>query len=39
LSPDTAALSAQSFSDIAPIVEFLKALSGEIPKIDPPELP
>lgn len=39
LSPDAAALSAQSFSDIAPIVEFLKALSGEIPKVDPPVLP
>ena len=39
LSPDVAALSAQSFSDIAPIVEFLKALSGPLPDLTPPELP
>jgi cytochrome c peroxidase len=39
LSPDAAALSAQSFSDIAPIVEFLNALSGKLPEITPPTLP
>lgn len=39
LSPDVSALSGQSFSDIAPLVEFLKSLSGEIPHIAPPSLP
>ena len=39
LSPDTAALDGVSFSDIAPMVEFLKSLSGKAPKITPPKLP
>lgn len=39
LSPDTSALEGQSFSDIAPIVEFLKSLSGQAPKIIRPKLP
>ncbi len=39
LTPDRSVLSGQSFSDIAPIVEFLKALSGEAPQVSPPKLP
>ncbi|MDP6557727.1 MAG: cytochrome c peroxidase [Pirellulaceae bacterium] len=39
LTPDTSALRGQSFSDIDPIVEFLKSLSGKAPKITPPKLP
>ena len=39
LMPDTSALESQSFSDIAPIVEFLKSLSGKSPEITPPTLP
>jgi cytochrome c peroxidase len=39
LSPDRSALSGQSFSDIGPIVEFLKALTGKVPEITPPTLP
>ena len=39
LSPDTAALDNLSFSDIAPMVEFLKSLSGKAPKVTPPKLP
>ena len=39
LTPDASALDDQSFSDIAPIVEFLKSLSGKAPKITPPKLP
>lgn len=39
LSPDASALANQSFSDISPIVEFLKSLSGKAPKATPPELP
>lgn len=39
LSPDTAALDGLSFSDVAPMVEFLKSLSGKAPKITPPTLP
>lgn len=39
LSPDVAALSGQSFSEISLLVEFLEALSGELPEITAPELP
>jgi cytochrome c peroxidase len=39
LSLDTASLDGVSFSDIAPMVEFLKSLSGKAPKITPPKLP
>lgn len=39
LTPDTSALDSQSFSDIPPIVEFLKSLSGKVPKVTPPKLP
>ncbi len=39
LTPDRSALSGQSFSDIAPIVEFLKSLSGKAPEVTPPILP
>ena len=39
LSMDTAALNDLSFSDIGPMVEFLKSLSGKPPKITPPKLP
>lgn len=36
---DVAPLLGQSFSDIAALVAFLESLSGEMPKIEPPELP
>lgn len=39
LPPDTSALVGQSFSDIGPLVEFLKSLSGAPPRILPPQLP
>ena len=39
LTPDTAALRGQSFSEIPLIVEFLKSLSGKRPKISAPTLP
>jgi cytochrome c peroxidase len=39
LTPDRSALLGQSFSDIAPIVEFLKSLSGKAPEVTPPTLP
>jgi cytochrome c peroxidase len=39
LSLDAASLDGVSFSDIAPMVEFLKSLSGKAPKIIPPKLP
>ncbi len=39
LAPDRSALLGQSFSDIAPLVEFLKSLSGTIPEIATPQLP
>ncbi|MGZ0174243.1 MAG: cytochrome-c peroxidase [Planctomycetales bacterium] len=39
LSLDTASLDGVSFSDVAPMVEFLKSLSGKAPKITPPKLP
>lgn len=39
LSLDTASLDGVSFSDIPPMVEFLKSLSGKAPKITPPKLP
>ena len=39
LSLDTTSLDGVSFSDIAPMVEFLKSLSGKAPKITPPKLP
>ncbi len=39
LPPDTSALVGQSFSEIGPLVEFLKSLSGKTPKISPPLLP
>lgn len=39
LTPDTAALTDLSFSDIAAIVEFLESLSGESPSITLPKLP
>lgn len=39
LSPDTAALDGVSFSDITPMVEFLKSLSGKVPTLTPPKLP
>ena len=39
LMPDRPALTAESFSDIDPIVEFLKSLSGEVQQLSPPTLP
>ena len=39
LMPDRPALTAQSFSNIDPIVEFLKSLSGEVQQLSPPTLP
>ncbi len=39
LDTDIAPLVGQSFSEIPDLVAFLKALSGEPPKITPPELP
>lgn len=39
LLPDRQALTAQSFSDIDPIVEFLKSLSGDVQPLSPPTLP
>ncbi len=39
LSLDTEALDFLSFSDIDAMVEFLKSLSGKVPKITPPKLP
>jgi len=39
LALDVEPLLSQSFSDIDALVEFLKALSGESPKITPPKLP
>ena len=39
LTPDLSALNHLSFSDIEPIVEFLKALSGSAPDISRPRLP
>jgi cytochrome c peroxidase len=39
LMPDRPALTAQSFSDIDPLVEFLKSLSGEVQQLSPPTLP
>ncbi len=39
LDLDIEPLVGQSYSDIDAIVEFLKALDGELPKIEPPELP
>lgn len=39
LSLDTEALDFLSFSDIDPMVEFLKSLSGKAPNVTPPELP
>lgn len=39
LALDTAALSDRSFSEIPLLVEFLKSLSGKVPKVKQPELP
>lgn len=39
LSLDVEPLLGQSFSEISKLVAFLEALSGEVPKISPPELP
>lgn len=39
LTPDTAALRGQSFSEIPLLVEFLKSLTGKAPRVTPPELP
>jgi cytochrome c peroxidase len=39
LELDVAPLVGQSFTEIDPLVEFLKSLSGEPPDITPPELP
>ena len=39
LTPDTSSLDGLSFSDIAPIVEFLKSLTGKSPQITVPTLP
>ncbi|MCA9055050.1 MAG: cytochrome-c peroxidase [Planctomycetaceae bacterium] len=39
LTPDTAALTGVSISDVPAIVAFLESLSGPMPKITPPELP
>jgi cytochrome c peroxidase len=39
LTPDTSGLLGQSFSEIDPIVQFLKSLSGKAPTITVPELP
>ena len=36
---DTVALRGQSFSEIPMIVEFLRSLSGKVPRIEPPQLP
>lgn len=37
--PDVQPLSGQSFTEIEDVVAFLESLTGEPPKIDPPELP
>jgi len=39
LTPDTPALHGRSFSEIPHLVEFLKSLSGKLPKMTPPKLP
>lgn len=39
LELDAVALDSVSFSDISPMVEFLKSLSGKAPEITPPGLP
>lgn len=39
LTPDTSALTSQSFSEIRPLVAFLQSLTGQYPKISPPSLP
>ena len=39
LAPDTSALRGRSFTEIGPLVEFLKSLSGEPPKVEQPNLP
>lgn len=39
LELDSVALDSVSFSDISPMVEFLKSLSGKAPEITAPELP
>lgn len=39
LTPDTSALVGQSFSEIPLLVEYLKSLSGDVPAIEPPQLP
>lgn len=38
-APDVAPLSDRSFDEIPALVAFLEALSGEVPKIEPPTLP
>ena len=39
LTPDTSALVGKIFSEIPLLVEFLKSLSGDVPAIEPPQLP
>ncbi|MCC7424594.1 MAG: cytochrome-c peroxidase [Planctomycetaceae bacterium] len=39
LSPDVQPLLGQSFSEIPAVVAFLESLTGEAPKVEPPELP
>ncbi len=39
LTPDTSALTGQSFSEIDLLVAFLESLSGEVPVVEPPTLP
>jgi cytochrome c peroxidase len=39
LLPDIEPLLGQSFSDISALVAFLKSLTGEAPKVEPPQLP
>lgn len=39
ITPDTSALTGQSFSEIDLLVAFLESLSGDVPVVEPPELP
>ncbi len=39
LKPDAEVILAQSYSDMPPLVEFLKSLSGKVLKVSPPLLP
>ncbi len=39
ITPDTSALTGQSFSEIDLLVAFLESVSGEVPVVEPPVLP